>query len=442
MPIVPLGLKSYQRTDGFVPETILRNLYVEKDESGISPDGTLRIQRPGLTRTRTLGSGPIRGMDYRVSTDEDLAVSGGQLYAAGIAKGAIAGTGITPMVGTTFVYAILGGSALYLYGTTIATLALPDDAGTVVDIEQINQYLLILTRSGKFYWMVPGATTVDPLDFATAEFSPDKAVAIRRVGDEFWIFSEDTIEPWQSTGDVDAPFQRVTGRIYERGCLARDTVKRFDNSVMWVSNDGEVCRGGAVPQVVSDNGIAERIRKKGGDLSAWVFGLDGHKFYVLNIPGQGSFAYDASTQAWSEFATSGRTEWDARVGYDRQGSVFCGSSVDGAVWRLDPANGTDDGRMIEKVITGTIALFGKPQRNDNISVGMGASGDTTIRIRWKDGQDDYPDYYDVLDVRAPFDVCSLYRLGRPEQPYRTVEISHVGPERIRLAGAAANQAWR
>jgi len=443
MPIVPLGLKSYQRADGFVPEVQLRNFYVEKDESGISPDITLRIQRPGMAPLRTLGTGPIRGMDYAVSTDEELTVSGTELFSGLTSKATIAGTGITPMVGTTFVYAILGGGTVYLYTSDETTvLALPDDAGEVIDIEQINQYVLLLTRTGKFYWMVPGETTVDPLNFATAESSPDKAVAVCRVGDEFWIFSEDGIEPWQSTGDVDAPFQRVTGRIYERGCLARDSVIRFDNSVMWVSDDGQVCRGGAVPQVVSDNGIAERIRLRGGDLSAWVFGLDGHEFYILNIPGQGSFAYDASTQAWSEFATFGRDTWAARVGYDRHGTIVCGDSQSGKTWTLTPARGDDDGLLIERVITGTVALFGKPQRNDNISVGVGASGDTQIRIRWADGQVGYPDYYDVLDVRAPFDVASLYRLGRPEQPYRSVEISCVAPERIRLAGAGANQAWR
>jgi len=442
MPIVPLGLKSYQRADGFVPEVKLRNFYVEKDESGISPDDTLRIQRPGLAPNVTLGTGPIRGMDYRVATDEALAVSGGVLFSGGTSKGTIAGTGLVSMVGTTFAYVILGGSTLYLYGTTLTPLVMPDDAGEVIDVEQLNQYVLILTRSGKFYWMEPGATTVDPLNFATAESSPDKAIAICRVGDEFWIFSEDSIEPWQSTGDVDAPFQRVTGRIYERGCLARDTVKRFDNSVMWVSDDGEVCRGGAVPQVVSDNGIAERIRRRGGDLSAWVFGQDGHKFYVLTIPGQGTFAMDASTQAWSEFATFGRTEWVARVGYERNGVTVCGSSIDGRVFKVDPNRGDDDGLLIERVITGTVALFGKPTRNDNISVGVGCSDQATIRIRWMDGQDGYPDQYEELTARAPFDVVSLYRLGRPEQPYRTVEISAIGPERVRLAGAGANMAWR
>lgn len=442
MPIVPLGLKAYKRQDGFVPETKLRNFYVEKDESGISPDNTLRIQRPGMVRTLTLGLGPIRGMDYRVSTDEMLVVSGTRLFSGGADKGEIAGTGLVAMVGTTFVYAILGGATLYLYDTTLATLAMPDDAGTVVDIDQINQYLLILTSSGKFYWLVPGETTVDPLNFATAEFSPDKAKAIRRVGDEFWIFSDDTIEPWQSTGDLDAPFQRVTGRIYERGVLSRDTVKRFDNSVMWVSDDAQVCRGGAVPQVVSDNAIAERIRLKGGDLSAWVFGIDGHEFYALNIPGQGTFAYDASTQVWSEFSTIDRDTWEARVGYDRQGLVLCGSDNSGAVWRLDPEVGNDDGKVIERVITGTVGFMGNPGRNDSLSVGVGSSGDTVVRVRWMDGQDGYPDYYDELTVRTPFDVASLYRLGRPEQPYRTIEVSCVAPERVRIAGMMANQSWR
>jgi hypothetical protein len=102
----------------------------------------------------------------------------------------------------------------------------------------------------------------------------------------------------------------------------------------------------------------------------------------------------------------------------------------------------DDGLLIERVITGTVALFGKPTRNDNISVGVGSSADTVIRIRWMDGQDGYPDQYETLTARAPFDVVSLYRLGRPEQPYRTVEISAIGPERVRLAGAGANMAWR
>lgn len=424
-----------------MPEVLCRNLYVEADKSEISPDKTLRIQRPGLTTSVTL-PGVIRGLDTRVATGETITIAGTTLYSGAMAMGTVGGEGITPMIGTTFVYAVLGGSTVYLYNTTVTPLVMPDDAGEIVDIEQLNQYLLILTRSGKFYWMEPGATTVDPLNFATAESSPDMARAIRRIGDEFWIFGDDTIEPWQSSGDVDAPFQRAAGRIYERGCLERDTVKRFDNSVMWVSDDAQVCRGGAVPQVVSDNGIAERIRLRGGDLSAWVFGLDGHEFYCLRIPGQGTYAYDALTQQWCEFASLGRSTWGPYVGFDRGGVVTCGDANSGKVWVLDPEAGTDDGLPIERIVTATVGIMGRAGRNDSISIGVGSSADCVIRVRWKDGQDDYPDYFDGLDARSPFDVVNLYRLGQPQQPYRTLEVSCLDTARIRIAGAMFGEAWQ
>jgi hypothetical protein len=71
---------------------------------------------------------------------------------------------------------------------------------------------------------------------------------------------------------------------------------------------------------------------------------------------------------------------------------------------------------------------------------VGTPANCTVRVRWKDGQDDYPPAYEELLAVAPFDVCNLYRLGQPLQPYRTVEFS--GTTRVRIAGAVANEAWR
>ncbi len=442
MTLIPLGIKAYKRGDGFVPEVLLRNMYLEKDESGISPDQTMRITRPGLSVLYNLQS-PVRGVDSRVANGETLITAGNGLYNNGTLVGGIGGSGITPMVGTTFTHAIVG-DKLYLYDSTILAVPTPNDPfddtpQTVQDVEQINQYLLVLMTNGRFYWIVPGETTIDPLNFATAESSPDGGKAIRRVGDEFWIFGTETIEPWQSTGDVDAPFQRSSGRLYERGCLDRDTVRRFDNSVMWVGDDCQVYRGGAVPGVVSDNGLSERIRKRTAPLSAWVFRLDGHKFYTLRIPGQGTFCYDAQTQSWCQFATKGRAAWAPYVGYDTSGLTICGDSDSGTVWTLAPL-GDDAGAPIEWALTGTIGLMGKTPRNDSLSVGVGTPATCTVNIRWRDGQDDYPQQYEALEARAPFDVCSLYRLGQPQQPYREVEIS--GSTRVRIAGAMANDAWR
>lgn len=438
--IVPLGIGAYKRGAAFVPETRLVNLYLEEDRSGVSPDKTMRVQRPGLSLEYDYGA-PIRGVGYRLTTGETIVAAGAGLYSGASQIASIAGTDTTPMVATRFGLATLAAGQVYYHADETTLILMPDDR-TVQDVDQLNQYLLLLCADGRFYWIVPGEIEVDPLNFATAESSADAALAVRRVGDEFWIFGTETVEVWQPTGDQDAPFQPVSGRNYERGCLARDTVRRFDNSVMWVSDDLQVCRGGAVPEVVSDEGIAERLRKRAGEPSAFTFRHDGHEFYVLRIPGQGSFAYDARTRAWSEFASYQSTLWRPHVGCQVTGGrSVVGDSDSGALWQIDGEAATDAGTPIERIVTGTVGLMGQSGRNDSLAVGVGASADCEIRIRWRDGQEGYPAHPEVLEVRAPFDVANLYRLGAPLAPYREIEISCVDNARIRIGGCKANEAW-
>lgn len=440
--LVPLGISAYKRNDGFVPEVRCLNLYLEKDDSGLSPDKTLRIQRPGLA-TLMAYPGAIRALGYWYGKSVQIIVSGKVLMidGAGVA-GNINGTGIAPIVGTAFVIAIAIPEAVYLYDTALTTVALPDSR-IVQDIDQINSYLIVPNPDGRFYWIEPGEKVIDPLNFATVESSADGLKAVRRLGDELWFFGQESIEVWQPTGDADLPFARAPGRLFQRGCLDRDTVRRFDNALVWVGEDGSVYRASAVPQYISNPGIDERIRKRTAALSAWVFKSDGHEFYVLNIPGQGSFAYDASTQEWCEFSSPNKIGWDAVLGYDGpDGVTYAAGTGSGRVWKLDEASATDGGIAFERSLTGTIAIVGQTPRNDSLSVGVGASEDCTIRIRYKDGQGEFPEYYDELDVRAPIDICNMYRLGMPDQPYRTFEVSCVDDVRIRIAGMVANGAWK
>lgn len=442
MSVIPLGMNAYKRNASFMPEVECLNMYIEKDESGISPDGTIRIQRPGLVRAATVGTGVIRGLDYRTATGERMTVSGGRLFAGTTDVGGIDGTGLVETTDTRFYHAVLGAS-LYLYDDgTLTVVEMPDDAPPVVSIDQLNGYIIILTQTGRFYWIEPGETEVDPLNFLNAESSSDRGVAVRRVGDEFWVLGTQTIEPWQATGDQDAPFQRSIGRLYERGCAYRNTVRRFDNSIMWVGDDNEVYRGGAVPTVVSNPGIAERVRLATGPLSAWTFGLDGHEFYVLDMPGQGTFVFDASTSAWCEFSSGTTAGWRAHVGYQEGGDLFAGAKDGPFIWRVDPEAATDEGVAFLRKLTASVPLVGKPPRNDSASIGTGSSADFNVRLRWKDGQDDYPAFYEYLFARAPIDVATIYRLGMPDQPYRTFELSVVDPVRVRLSGMVANQSWR
>ena len=439
MPAVPLGLRAYKRTDSFAPEAVLKNMLLEKDDSGLSSDGTIRVQRPGLQALATLPDS-IRGLLYRSQTGDRIAVAGSQIYDNEVASGTIDGLGIAPLTVTAFAVGILGGTQPYLYDGTVTAFDVYD-GHVAQDLDQLNGYILTLCTSGRFYWLLPGETLIDPLDFATAESSPDGGVAIRRVGDEFVILGTDSGEVWQSTGDGDAPFQRVSGRPIERGCLARDTVRRFDNSLVWVADDFTVVRLGPVAQVISNPGLSQRIRQRTGELSAWVLSVDGHKIYCLRIPGQGVFGFDASTQNWSEFASPGLADWYPHVGYETQGVVVGGSWNDGKIYQVTPAAANDDGVAFERVLTGTVPIRGVSPRNDSFSIGVGASADCTVKIRYKDGQDEFPDYYDELEVRAPLDVATMYRLGMPDQPYRTFEASVTDDVRVSIFGAMANEGW-
>ncbi|MFC0304394.1 hypothetical protein ACFSTI_29290 [Rhizorhabdus histidinilytica] len=444
MPAVPLGLSAYERQAGFFPEVELVNLFLEKDESGASPDQWMRIQRPGLTAAATL-NGPVRGLYQQdgVFSGDLFANSTSTLYRAGAPIGELSAVSRVAYAASIDILAMAADEVLYAYtGAGITSIAMPDDR-LVVDIDALNNYTLIGTPDGRFYWLEPGSTVVGALDFANAESSRDGLVAVRRLGDEIWFFSARSTEPWQATGNPDAPFTRAPGRQFDRGCLARDTVQRFDNSLIWVGENCVVYRAAGVPQRISNHGIEERLRKRSGPPSAWVYGLgDGHLFYLLKIPSQGTFAFDAATSGWSEWASEGSTEFRGHVGIDTPDGTYVGDFATGAIWTLDPAADDDAGTLIRRRVSGTIAVIGKPGRQNSFSVAIGANADCSVKIRWKDGQEGFPDYWEEMEVRAPYDIVNLYRLGIPDQPLRTFQIEIEDSSIVRISGALANEAWQ
>lgn len=445
--IVPLGVEAYKRADGFQPEVRLVNLLLEADKSGASPDKFFRVQRPGLNAFVTL-DGEIRGIFQQNGVLDSLgfAVAGDTFQSFDDGGGTPIGTVVegdrVPFAANYEKLFLLSSTIAYQYGSIpFAAIAMPDDR-EVADIDTLNNYLILGCPDGRFYWMVPGADVVDPLDFATAESSPDGIVAVRRLVDEIWLLGGNSGEVWQTTGDSDAPFLRAGGRTIDQGCLYRDTALRFDNSLVWVNNQGKVVRAAQTPQVISDAGIEQRISERTGALSALVLKFVGHELYILKIPGQGSFGFDATTSQWCEFASEDETEWKPHVAPEFASQLYLGDEQSGQIWLFDPLVNTDDGEPFLRLVTGNAALVGQPGKQSSFSTGIGASADTTCRVRWKDGQDDFPAMYDELEVRAPYDICSMYRLGQPEQPMRSFEVSFTEDVKVRISGAYANQAWK
>ena len=445
MPAIPLGIDAYRRQANFQPEVEMVNLFMEEDKSGASPDKYARIMRPGLALHAADGDGRVRGTfaQQGFMAGDLFKVVGVSLYRNNTLIGGVPGTDVIAWAASIDRLFILADGGIYRTdGASLAIVAMPNDAvGIPVDIEGLNSYVLITCSDGSIYWIEPGATTIDPLNFVTAESAPDGLVAGRRLEGEMFFFGQATTEIWQMTGDPDAPFQRAIGRQYERGAKDRDSVRRFDNSILWVGENNNVYRAGAQPEVVADEGISERVRKASGATSAMTFSVDRHEFYALRIPGQGTFVFDASTRLWCRFQSAGSTEWTPHVCASAGDTIYLGSHDTPDVWIMAPDSALDGGTPIEWRVTGNLPMLGRPQRNDSIAIGIGCGADCTVYLRWHDAREEFPAYYEEMEARAPADMVTMYRMGSIEPPFRTFELSGNEGVRIRISGAAT-EAWQ
>lgn len=421
MPQLPLGLSSKRRKTAWMPQVRVVNYLVEKDEAN-QFDGITHIQRAGLSPFSEVGEGPIRGLSRQAGTfnGDFVVVSGEELYRVddigGFALiGAVPGSFRTTFAATSSRAIIVSDTLAYSTNGTVVTAVVMPDSRPAGSVAQLNGYFIIPEYgSARFYWIEPGQTDPDGLSFATTESTPGDIVIVVRVGDELWFLKEEGAEVWVPTGDADLPFQRVPGRNYDKGCRNGDTAVRFDNTLVWVGNDGVVYRADNSPIRISDNALEEQIRKSDpASLRAWKFAVDGHELYCLTMD-SGTYVYDISSQQISEFRSYGRTYWRAHVGDEGETFTVCGDAETGTLWRVDPEVSNDDGEPLERILTGGITVLRGPDRCDTLSlyITTGTATDPEyypkVRVRWSDDLQTYTDWEDV-------DIGRQGQYGRPVQ---------------------------
>lgn len=450
MPPVLLGTSYDKRVVGKLPPVRLVNRYLESTQTN-QINGVALLPRPGLSPLATRGFGPIRGL-YRepgLFGGALFCVSGSSFYrnATQIA-GTVAGSDRIRWAGTDnvpYVFFVAGGN-LYIYdGSTLDTVATPDDV-EVNDVTEINGYIIVQVRnSGRRYFIRPGENTIDPLDYFTSESSPDGSVATVSLSSEVWLFDKASTEVWAPTGDADLPFEVLGGRTFSRGATARDTVIRFDNTIFFVGEDNEqgrvVYRASDIPERISTHAIEERLRLASSDLSSIGFILDGHAFYLVSSD-QGTFAFDVSTGSWSEWASYGEDRFRAHVAAVSAGSpITMGDMETNQLYTLDPDRGNDNGEAIIRVVGGglpTIQRFsvdnlwlvcntgsssdpdadplilmrssrdGGRTWGDEIQASLGRMGDYTRRVIWRRlGQFQSPGF--LFEISDSEDVQTTFR---------------------------------
>ena len=468
---IPFFTEAFSRAYGY-PTTLLTNMISEqtpiREERPYTAFVGLRevhYSRPGLAAGINYGTGPIRAAftSPPLLGGFKVVVSGGTAYNAdtGANLGAIGGADMARFAISRGQMVIVAGGTAWLYDATTggafkAITGTP--LGIVIDVVYLHsRFVYALSATDTFYWSaINDAANIGGLNFATAEAFPDNIAALGVLNDELIIFGATSVETWSTNTDPAAPFAPVQGRGYQRGCAARDTTAFVDNAVVWVGADLRVYATKQVPAVISSAAIQDKLRQCANvaACTAWTAIFDGHELYVLNIPGVGSYAYDAGRAGpgggytpanaagrgeWSEWASWNRVGFRGRCALTVGGVTYVGDDTTNDLWTLQVGVYTDAGGPLVRAASAFIKIEEGTPRCDNLVLhcvqGVGNPVDPGLNpmaeLRWSDdGGRSFSDWRGApLGAQGNYDEmrASWRRLGQMRAPGRLIEIRVSAP---------------
>lgn len=283
---------------------------------------------------------------------------------------------------------------LYVYDIAADTFGPVAGAPSAETLTYMDGYgIFNQTNAGTFHITgLQDFSTVDALDFASAESSPDDIIRVFADHGELWLFGRNSIEPWYNSGDADFPFSRIGQTRIERGLAAKWSVAKCDNSIFWLGDDLIVYRAdGYQPVRISDEQVEFAVGRMAtvSDARAFVYDQEGHKFYVLTFPtAQQTWVYDVATQLWHERSTSGGA-WFPTCHVLHDGKHLCG--WDDGLYEIrtdlyDDAGEEIRAQVIMPVISDDLHRIAHNRFELDIEPGVGVQGgrEPKVILDWSD----------------------------------------------------------
>lgn len=414
------------------------NLYPEAVPYGGKEPGFLR-RAPGMqllqplvsgSPVNTLDDGPIRG----------LHVYGGKLYVVTAESpatlpypetklweldasynatliGTIAtdvGTGQVSMADNGVQMFLACGDAAgtsYIYNNStlaFAQITDPDFPGAS-SVGFIDGYFVFSEPNSQKLWVTAllDGTSVDPLDFSSAEGAPDDILYVLVSNREIWVFGTTSTEVWYDAGGPDFPLERIAGAFNELGCAAKYSPAKLANKVFWLGRNAEgqgivYQSEGYIGVRTSTHAVETAIQSYSTieDAIGMVYQQDGHPFYILTFPtANKTWVYDLSTNLWHERAGWVASEFvrhRANCMASFNGKIIVGDYLNGKLYTLESSVYSDDDQ-IQRWLRSWRAL---PTGQNNLNrtaqhalqidcesgVGLvtGQGSDPQLMLRWSD----------------------------------------------------------
>lgn len=340
---------------------------------------------PGVNYSTNLTKHSLVNADEYVNDTSLIfyAASGG--IDGNLIESVVSGTTVMSFPSATFTGSTVVGDAVRAFA-----VPLPADEGdpflreiAVKAVVSISSYVVVVIdsayngTSGRFYWINPGETWIDPLSYATTESNPDSIVSVRVLGDQLWFLGKDSIEVWTVTGDPDIPFNKQNGMTLNYGALPNTDIV-IGQELIFAERSGIVYSAGSGIQRISNNAVEEQIRKFQQKLNiygstsvdyqfrSWTYAADGHIFYVLHLGNEATYTYDLTTGQWSYWCNYGQAHMRQHGGvkvyapldvftdtsYEtKTNPTLVGDVYSGAIWLIDPTYRYDDSYDTQSVST-------------------------------------------------------------------------------------------
>ena len=271
-------------------------------------------------------------------------------------------SGVVSMSHNKTQLAIVDGNNLYVYTLITNTLTRITVAGWrgSDNVTELDGYFIFVDPGTDQFYIsaIDDGSTLDALDFSSADSSPDDIITHLVNHRQVWFFGKDnSTEIWINSGAQAFPFIRYQSYTLDIGCVGKHAAINAADTVFWI---GKTDRGtgivyvatGNQPQRVSTTPVEEALRSS-SDLSQatmWAYQTDGNEFIGINAPGlETTWVYDAATQQWHE-----RGEWSAgwqplrtkmHIAFD--GEHYAGDA-NGNIVRLDTTLNALSGRVLKR----------------------------------------------------------------------------------------------
>ena len=339
----------------------------------------------------------------------------------------------------------------------------PDFPGAI-GVGFLDGYFVFNQPNSQKFWVTASynGLSIDALDFASAEGSPDDLVTLIVDHREVWLFGTTSVEVWYNAGLPDFPLARIEGAFNEIGCQAPYSVAKLDNALFWLGRDargnGIVYRSkGYTGQRISTHAVEWQIQQYTtlADAVAYTYQQDGHAFYVLNFStANTTWVYDVSTEVWHERAGWENNQFTRHRGQCQMNfadEIVIGDYVAGILYAYD-MNVYSEADTIQKWLrswralpTGQNDLKRTTQHSlqldceSGVGIVTGQGSNPQVMLRWSDdgGRTWSNEHWKSMGQIGQYGKRVIWRrLGMTTKIRdRVYEISGTDPVKIAIMGA-------